>query len=218
MVTGQALAMPAAAPGASAEAPAPAEAPAAEGPAPAEAPAAEAPAPIEAPAPEPEPEPEAAPLAPAPAPAAEGPIEQPPAPMSPAARAKAEDLRRAGKITIGAGGVLGAAGLIVMVGYTIQGHRLANDLILAQEEVQKNNCSRGENAERCGLLNAQVTGIEGRIESADSTTRMGGFLLLGGVAVAAVGGVLYGLGTKRLKRSEFVLAPSVGGAVLSGRF
>ncbi len=213
---------PAPAPAAAPES-APAPAPAPEGaatPAPdSAAPTAAEPAPVAEPAQAPEaaPAPEDAPPEAAPAP--EGPEleEGPPPPISPKERAKANKLRKAGGVMMGTGGVLGAVGLVLTIGYTVRGTGYENELIAAQERYTDEECSR-VNKERCPLLAANVSGIEGKIESADQATRIGGLVFLGGVAVTAVGGVLYRLGTKRLKHSEFVLAPTVGGAVISGRF
>jgi len=138
--------------------------------------------------------------------------------MSPKERAKAEKLRRAGGFTMATGGVIGLVGIALTIGYTSRGNIFDKELNQAREQFTAENCSRQPGKASCDAITANVGTVEDKVAAADNAARYSGIAVLSGLAVVAVGGVLYRLGTKRLKRSEFVLAPSFGGAVLSGRF
>jgi len=115
-------------------------------------------------------------------------------------------------------GVIGLAGMGVALGFTARGNLHQKELIFAKEQLTAQNCSRDPGRQYCAGIAENVTNVEGKIDSDDKYARFGGIAMLTGILVVGAGGVLYHLGTKRLKHSEFVLAPTLGGAVLSGRF
>ncbi len=138
--------------------------------------------------------------------------------MSAKDRAKGEKFRRIGKITMLSGGVIGLAGMGVALGFTARGNLHQKELIFVKEQLTAQNCSRDPGREYCTEIKDNVGAVEGKIDSDDKFARFGGIAMLTGIVVVGVGGVLYHLGTKRLKHSEFAIAPTLGGAVLSGRF
>ena len=138
--------------------------------------------------------------------------------MSKKDRAKGEKLRKAGKFTMLSGGLIGVAGMGVALGFTARGNLHQKELIFAKEQLTAQNCSRDPDRQYCTEINDNVGTVRDKIDNDDKFARVGGIALLTGIVVVGIGGVLYHLGTKRLKHSEFVLAPTLGGAVLSGRF
>lgn len=138
--------------------------------------------------------------------------------MSKKDRAKGEKFRKIGKFTMLSGGVIGLAGMGVALGFTARGNLHQKELIFAKEQLTAQGCSRTPGRQYCSEIVDNITNVEGKIDSDDKFARFGGIAMLTGILVIGGGGVLYHLGIKRLKHSEFVLAPTLGGAVLSGRF
>jgi hypothetical protein len=149
------------------------------------------------PAPPPEREPVAEPE-PEPEPVAElePPVEDPSAlaeSTSPAQLAKVQTMRRASLGLIATGGVVASVGLGVTIAFSVLGHQAQNREAPVIEDIERN----------------------------DSMARVGGVLLASGIAVVAIGGILFA-SAKRKAMSQATaqvrVAPSIGGLVVSGRF
>lgn len=208
------------------EAPAPTESPAPaegdpgawnpQGDQPVEAAPAEPAAPAEA-APPAEPEPPAEPPVAAPGPE---PAPAAPAPTPPADTRKAKELRNAGIGTMIAGGVVSLVGFGMTIGYTVKGTGYEKELITAEDNYQKDDCSRKPSS-KCDDLEAKRDDIRNGIEKTNDMTRISGGLLAGGLLVIAVGGILYRIGVKRMTNADIArvrISPTIGGLSISGRF
>jgi hypothetical protein len=144
---------------------------------------------------------EAPPLpAPTPEPAPEPVPEPPPAPPPPAIEGptpaeltKVRTMRRASVGLMATGGSVATVGLGVTIAFTV---------LVRQEQ------------------NAQAPRVE-NIERSDSVARVGGILLASGIAVVAVGGILFSSARKKaesLTTARIRVAPTIGGLAVSGRF
>lgn len=146
---------------------------------------------VPAPLPEREPEPE-----PTSEPVVEPPAEAPSAldeGPSPAEIAKVQTMRRASIGLIASGGVVATTGLGLTIAFSVLGHRAQNRDAPMIEDIEQQNAA------------AQV----------------GGILLASGIAVVAVGGIIFA-SAKRKAESQATarvrVAPAIGGLVVSGRF
>jgi hypothetical protein len=93
-----------------------------------------------------------------------------------------------------AGGVAAAAGLGMTLAFTILGDAAQRIEDPVTEDIERN----------------------------DSLAQVGGILIVSGVALAAVGGVIFSNAERKAKEGSAVarvrVAPALGGLVLSGRF
>ncbi len=165
---------------------------------PLEPPPPEPPPPIEPP-PEPQPAPEPQPP---PQPQPVEPLAERPAPAAaavpilgptPAQIAKLRTMRRAGIGLIATGGVVATTGLGLTIAFTVLGHQEQD----ADEPVLED------------------------IEQKDSMARVGGIVLASGLAVVAIGGLIFASAKRRavsLGLARVRVAPAIGGLVVSGRF
>ncbi|MEZ4454609.1 MAG: hypothetical protein R3B09_34475 [Nannocystaceae bacterium] len=177
----------------------------------------EPPATPEPPAPEPEPAPEATP---APTPPAVGPT--PPPTPEPTVKdiEKAQKLRKGGIYTMATGGGVALIGLGMMVGYTIQGRRIGEDLLGIQENISRKDCAYKSSSE-CDALKASAADTQSRKDNANLTGQVSGAIFGAGLLVVALGGVAYRQGIKKMKRVDFArvrVTPTWGGAMITGRF
>jgi outer membrane biosynthesis protein TonB len=140
--------------------------------------------------PKPEPPPEPEPVVePEPEPV-EPPVEGPKV-LDPAHLAKIAAQRKAGIGVMAAGGAVALAGFGMTLTFTILGDK-AQDM---DEPVMAD------------------------IEKNDSMARVGGILLASGVALVAVGGILFANANKKAEQMARIrVLPAFGGVVLSGRF
>jgi outer membrane biosynthesis protein TonB len=151
-------------------------------------------APVDIPAPPPLPKPEPPPE-PEPEPIV-APVEGPPEPEgpSPEQREKIQTQRRAGIGVMSTGAMLAGAGLGMTIAMTIVGDAAQN-------------------------VEDPVTGD---IERSDSVAQVGGMVIVSGVALAAIGGIIFANAARKAKENSAVanvrVAPALGGLVLSGRF
>ena len=148
------------------------------------------------PAPEPAPEPTPEPVAaPEPEPA---PVEGPkPADEPPPATGKIKTQRSAGIGVMATGGAMALAGIALTLAFTVSGDKEQN-----KDEPD-----------------------DTLIEQADKNARIGGVLVASGIAVIAIGGIVFAnaakkqrMGTTARVRVTPAVGPTVGGLVLSGRF
>ncbi|WP_181197540.1 hypothetical protein [Enhygromyxa salina] len=113
--------------------------------------------------------------------------------LAPAEPASVQPWRRAGIGLLGAGGVVAGTGFGLTLAYTILGDRRqgAEDPVLAD------------------------------IEELDASARVGGALLAAGIAIVAVGGIIFVISKKKAgprSGARIRLAPTFGGLVVSGQF
>ncbi|WP_217909733.1 hypothetical protein [Pseudenhygromyxa sp. WMMC2535] len=151
------------------------------------------PEPIE-PEPEPEPEPEVEPE-PEPEPEPEVEPEPEPEPVGPTPEqiAQAKTMRRAGIGLMAAGGVVSLTGLSLTIAFTALGDKAQGAETPVLEDIEKH----------------------------DSSAKVGGILLASGIAVVAIGGIVFTNAKKKTKSKEEAhvrVTPALGGLVLSGKF
>lgn len=121
------------------------------------------------------------------------------------------------------GGGLAVVGLAMTFAFTIQGNRLENDLVDAESDYSRENCSR-EPSKACDGLAATAADVRSKIDGADTNAKIGAAVLSAGLVAVAVGGIVYRLGFRKKQQEPTDLvgslrvAPSLGGAALSGRF
>jgi hypothetical protein len=126
-----------------------------------------------------------------PAPGVEGPT--PPEPSEARANSRSRILRRTGTGVMTTGGVIAASGLGVTIAFTVIGDQRSNadDPVLEQ------------------------------VEQANRVAQIGGILLASGLALIAIGGIVY-TRAHSAKRERPVarlrMAPTAGGVIVSGQF
>jgi hypothetical protein len=119
-----------------------------------------------------------------------------PARLDPEQLAKIDAQRKAGVVVMGTGGVLAAAGFGMTLAFTVLGDQAQELDEPVLEDIERNN----------------------------SLTRVGGVALASGVALVAVGGILFTNANRKAeqRRAEAMarvrVAPAVGGLVVSGQF
>lgn len=140
-----------------------------------------------------------------------------PGPVDPVGGQK---LRKGGIGTMIGGGVLAAAGFGMTLAFTIQGRKRHDELVGAEDQRQKDDCSR-DGSKACTALAAQIKDLNNQMDSANRNTQIGGAMMLTGFVVLAVGGLVYRMGVRKLQPpalGRVNVSPSLGGVVLSGRF
>lgn len=133
----------------------------------------------------------------------------------------ARPIRIGGIATMASGGLLAITGLGLMVGFTVRGNRLANDLRNAEKDVFNAGCNLEPSGSGCGEHLARRDGVRDDLDRANLGTRVGGALLAVGMVAATVGGVVYLFGVRRrqqLASQRVRVLPMLGGAVVRGRF
>lgn len=194
----------------------------------AEAPAVETPE-VEKPAAEAAVEPEAAPEVEAPAvEAPEAAEERAAAPEPPAETTMLTLSSGSGERTpaqkaalglLAGGGGLAIVGLGIVIGFSVRENNLDQDLQDADEALF--GCGLNPNAAECqGLVNEQAD-LRDKLRGANTGARAGAVLMAVGGASMIAGGIILGVAKKKKKMEEtarFRVAPSWGGAVVSGRF
>ena len=147
----------------------------------------------------------------------------PPAPLDipgPVDPVGGEKLRKGGIGTMLGGGVLAALGFGMTLAFTIQGRKRQDELVLAEDQRQKDDCSR-DGSKACTALATQIKDLNSQMDSANRNTQVGGAIMLTGFVVMAVGGLVYRMGIRKLQGpalGRVKVSPSLGGVVLSGRF
>jgi hypothetical protein len=141
-----------------------------------------------------EPEPEPEPEAVVPPPVVEEPsVQEGFTEPSPEDRAKGKTMRKAGIGVIATGGVLAAGGLGMTLAFTILGDASQNAEDPVLEDIERHN----------------------------TMAQVGGILLASGIAVVAIGGIVFARSKKKLEpqpTARVRVAPALGGLVLSGQF
>ncbi|MCX4241618.1 hypothetical protein [Paraliomyxa miuraensis] len=166
--------------------------------------------------PEPKPEPKPKPVVTKPEPAPDALDDGEPLPDP----AKARRLRRAGAGVMIAGGTLALSGLALSIAFTAIGTQKEEDARGIEEALALEDCAMSTSS-TCETIRADLTATEDGIDSANRNGQIGGALLLTGAIAVVVGGVIFRKGVKmqeRLNQAHIRVAPSLGGAVISGRF
>ncbi|MBA3548450.1 MAG: hypothetical protein H0T76_18360 [Nannocystis sp.] len=133
---------------------------------------------------------------------------------------RGNQLRVAGIGTMAGGGVVSLLGFALTLAGTIQGRRRHDELAGAEDERQRQDCSRMTSTP-CARLATQIDDLNDKLISSNRLTQVGGATMLTGFLVIAAGGIVYRLGIRKLQppaMSRLKLSPSIGGLVLSGRF
>lgn len=133
---------------------------------------------------------------------------------------RGNQLRVAGIGTMAGGGVVSLLGFALTLAGTIQGRKRHDELAGAEDERQRQDCSR-TTSKSCTQLATQIDDLNDKLTSSNKLTQIGGFTMLTGFVVIAAGGLVYRIGIRKLQppaMSRIKLTPSIGGLVLSGRF
>ena len=122
-----------------------------------------------------------------------------------------------------AGGGVAVVGLALTFAFTLQGNGLEERLIVAEGDYQREGCSRADKSS-CAALEADQVDLRAKIDAADRNAALGAAVLTVGLAAVLAGGVVYRVGHRRRVQEPTDLvgslrvAPTLGGAALSGRF
>lgn len=168
------------------------------------------------PEPEPQPEPEPEPVVTTPpAPTVPHPVDSGPA----VDLEKARRLRVGGLGTLIAGSGLALTGLAMTIGFTVSGKAKKKQQDSVEDSLALDECSMSESA-TCNAHRADFDDLQNKIDGANSGARIGGILVLAGAVGIVVGGVIHRRGVNMEQQSQARLrfSPTLGGAVLSGRF
>lgn len=177
------------------------------------------------PEPEPQPEPEPEPQ-PEPQPEPEPKVTTPPAPAvahpvddTPVDLDKARRLRVGGLGTLIAGGGLALTGVALGIGFTVSGKAQKKKQDTVEDSLALDDCSMSDSS-TCNAHRADFDSLQDKIDGANNAARIGGILVLAGAVGIVVGGVIHRRGVKMEEQSQARLrfSPTLGGAVLSGRF
>ncbi|MCX4241614.1 hypothetical protein OEB96_13390 [Paraliomyxa miuraensis] len=163
------------------------------------------------PQPEPQPKPVVSPPRPAPEDLSDGSLPDP---------TKARRLRVGGVYTLLAGSVVALAGVGLGIGFTIKGKRLDDDRRAIEDALFLDDCAMSDTS-ACRAYRADFADAQSKIDAANTSARVGGILVLAGAVVIIAGGVAHREGVRmeeRLREARIRVAPSLGGAVISGRF
>lgn len=166
------------------------------------------------PQPEPEPEPEPKVTA-APAPVVTQPVDDGPA----VDLDKARRLRVGGLGTLIAGGGLALTGVALGIGFTVSGKAKMKKQDTVEDSLALDDCSMSDSS-TCNAHRADFDSLKDEIDRANNAARVGGLLVLAGAVAIVVGGVIHRRGIRMEEQSQarLRLGPTLGGAVLSGRF
>jgi hypothetical protein len=166
------------------------------------------------PEPQPEPEPEPEVTAP-PAPVVAQPVDSGPA----VDLDKARRLRVGGLGTLIVGSGLALTGVALGIGFTVSGKAKMRQQDKVEDSLALDDCAMSDSA-TCRGHQADYDSLQDKIEGANNTARIGGILVLAGAVAIVVGGVIHRRGIKMEEQSQARLrfSPTLGGAVLSGRF
>jgi hypothetical protein len=118
------------------------------------------------------------------------------------------------------GGVLAAIGAGLTIAFTIQGRKRHDELASAEDDRQRQDCSR-MTSKSCTQLATKIDDLNGQLTDANKRTQITGAMMLTGFVVVAVGGLVYRMGIRKLQPpalGRVKLSPTLGGLVLSGRF
>ena len=121
-----------------------------------------------------------------------------------------------------AGGVVAAIGFGLAIGFTLKSKSLRRDGYALAEESERLDCSRMVDvSSECKALSDRITDTADQGNRANRNSVIGGLALAGGVAIVAIGGILYNVGVRKLRpvnSARLRVSPAWGGLVLSGRF
>ena len=108
------------------------------------------------------------------------------------------------------------------IAFSVKSKSLRRDAYGLAEERQRLDCSRMfPESNDCESLERRIGDTRDMSDRANMTAMAGGLVLIGGVAVVAIGGILHTIGVRKLRpvnEARLRMSPAWGGVTLSGRF
>ena len=143
----------------------------------------------------------------------------PPTDAEPYDPGRARALRRAGVYTMIGGGTVALTGLVLGIAFTVRGNSKEAEALGIEDQLTNDGCTNSTSS-ACANDQARLRDTSDAIQAANTGARVGGILLLTGAVAGIAGGVIYRVGVRKGEppQARLRVSPTLGGAVLSGRF
>jgi hypothetical protein len=121
-----------------------------------------------------------------------------------------------------AGGALALTGIIMAIAMTVVGNKRDRSVRSLEDDIFADDCRlMMPPSNTCEDKLDTLAARKKSVDAADKVAQVGGILLAAGLLTTAVGGAVYALGVKRREtpsNARLRVRPTLGGAVISGRF
>lgn len=129
-----------------------------------------------------------------------------------------QPLRLAGLGVMAGGGLLAVSGVALVIGFTARERGLEKELDDANTAAFRAECGLNPDQAVCLSLLSDQRDAQDKLDKSNTGARVGGIIAGVGFAAVATGGILLHIAKKRRAKEHVRIAPTWGGAVVSGRF